>query len=155
MSLLCSKLSHGSQLLRIKAIAPTMAQKSLHILDLSPSMTSVPVILSITHSSATLAYLLLLKLTSTLPLHWLCTCSHCLEHSSTQIIWWLAHPHPVFSSVTFLEKNSLTSISKLVSLTSTVYPLILLFVLCFSTKHRSPPEISRIYLLWLVSVSPQ
>lgn len=84
MSLLCSKLSHGSQLLRIKAIALTMAQKSLHILDLNPSF---PVILSITHSSSdTLAYLLLLKLTSTRPFHQLCTCFHCLEHSSTQII---------------------------------------------------------------------
>lgn len=48
MFLRCSKLSHGSQLLRIKAIAPTMAPKSLHILDLSPSLTSFPVILSIT-----------------------------------------------------------------------------------------------------------
>lgn len=129
MSLLCSKLSPDSQLLRIKAIALTMSQKSLHILDLNLSLTSFPVILSITHSSpATLAYLLLLKLTSTRPLHWLCTCSHCREHSSTQIIWWLAHPHPVFSNVTSLEKHSLTSISKLISFTSTVYPLILLFL---------------------------
>lgn len=76
------------------------------------------------------------NISGSLPLQSLCTCcSHCLEQSSSQVIWWLARPLPVCSNDISLENHSLTSISKLVPFTCTFDSLILLYVLCFSTKN--------------------
>lgn len=157
MSLFCSKISHGSQLPQHKKQAFTIAQKSLHSLVPIPFLTSFPITLPITHCSQPhWPICCSINMSGTFPLQSLCTCcSHCLEHSSSQIIWWLVHPLTVCSNVTSLENHSLTSTSKLVLFASTFYPLILLYVLCFSTKDWSPTDLFYTYLLWLVFASPQ
>lgn len=140
-----------------------MTRKSVHnqvpatSLTLPPiSLPLPPISLPITHSSsALLASLLFHKHVRYPPaFQSLCTCySHCLEHYSSQILWWLAHPLPVCSDVTSLEKHSLANISKIAPFTSTFYPLILIYRLCFSAKHWSP-DILHLFIVISVCLSP-
>lgn len=116
MSLFCSKISHGSQLPQHEKQVFTMAQKSLHSLVPIPFLASFPVTLPITHCSQPhWPICCSVNMSGTFPLQSLYTCcSHCFEHSSSQIIWWLAYPLTVCSNVTSLENHSLTSISSLI-----------------------------------------